>query len=349
MTRHILKWKQRQLQELKKLANQYPVLAVADLTGFPASLFQKLRKKLRGKAEIRVSKIRVIRKAFEESNIDSEKLNKYVNNSIAIIFTSMNPFELYAFLKKNKGNIAAKEGAIAQADIIVPAGDTGMPPGPALSDLKAAGLKVVVQGSTIHIANDKVVTKKGEEVNAAVAGTLSKLDIKPIKVGLNVIACYENKEIYESNILNIEIDEVRANFMKAYTQAFNLAFNAGYFVKETIELLVQKAFRETKTVALEANIITPSTAPDILAKASRQAHALKAALPKAPTEEKKEEQAKEGEAAEEKKESEEKKEEALVKEKEESKEEKKKKAGQNGKAEKKEKKAAGKKKPKEEK
>ena len=85
----------------------------------------------------------------------AEKASK----SVAVIFTEMTPFRLYAFLKKNKGKAAAKEGQLAPNDIIVPAGDTGLPPGPALSDLKGAGLQVKIQGPTIEITEDKVVAK----------------------------------------------------------------------------------------------------------------------------------------------------------------------------------------------
>ncbi|MAG22122.1 MAG: 50S ribosomal protein L10 [Candidatus Diapherotrites archaeon] len=293
MTHHILAWKQKNAEELKALANKYPVIAVASLTNFPASLSQVLRKKLAGKAVIKVSKTRVIKRALDESNIDSKELNDYVKESVAVIFTSMNPFELYAFLKKNKGSVSAKEGSIATIDIMVPAGDTGLPPGPALSDLKAAGLQVKVQGATIFIAADKVVTKKGEAVTGPVAGTLSKLDIKPLKVGLNVIVCYEDKELFKADVLDIDTEVVRANFIKAYTQAFNLAFNAGYFTKETVPLLLGKAFRDAKAVALEGKVLSPETIEQFIAMATRQANALKTSIPDEPAEAKAEEKAKE--------------------------------------------------------
>ncbi len=290
MTMHISSWKKKQLEELTALSNEYPVIAIANLSTFPAALFQQLRKKLCDKAQIRVSKTRVIRKAFEQSDIDSEKLNSYVNESVGIIFTTLNPFELYSFIKKNKGNVSAKVGDIAPEDIVVPAGDTGIPPGPALSDLKGAGLKVMVQGATIFISEDTVVTKKGEAVTGPVAGTLSKLDIKPMKVGLNIVACYENKEIFEASVLNIDIDEVRQKFISAYTGAFNLAFNAGYFIKETIPLLIQKAFRDAKAVALEGKVLTPETIETFIGRAAKGAAAIKAKVPEsAPAEKAKEE------------------------------------------------------------
>ena len=281
MRTHTRKWKEESLVEIRKLITKYPTIAVADLKSFPASLFQGIRKKLSSKGTIRVTKVRVLRMALKEAK-GKEVLVDYTVKSCAVIFTSMNPFELFAFLKKNKGSISAKEGDLAPEDINVPAGDTGLPPGPALSDLKAAGLKVSVQGSTIAVMEDKIVTKKGEPVNKAVAGTLSKLDIKPIKVGLRLIASLENGQIFEAKVLDIDTDKIYLEFVDAHRKAFNLAYNAQYFTKPVTELLLQKAFREAKAVAIEGEIFEPEIMPDIIAKAERQAKALKGAMPEAP-------------------------------------------------------------------
>ena len=186
MTSHTLEWKRQQLAELKELASKHPVIAVVAIDRFPAGMFQKIRKALQGKAVVKVSKNRIVKKAFEEQGIGKDFLEK-VSGSIAVIFTEMNPFELYSFVKKNEGNAFASFGMVAPGDILVPAGDSGLPPGPALSDLKAAGLKTRLEGSTIKIAEDTVVTKEGEIVTKAVAGALQKLEIKPISFKLHSI------------------------------------------------------------------------------------------------------------------------------------------------------------------
>ncbi|MFH1587365.1 MAG: 50S ribosomal protein L10 [Candidatus Diapherotrites archaeon] len=287
MTTHTLPWKTKELAELTELIKNQPVVAVADLSNFPAPQFQGIRKKLKGKAIVKVSKTRVIIKAMEDAG--KKELSEFANGSCGLIFTEMNPFELYAFLKKNKGNAPAKAGAIAPEDIVILAGDTGLPPGPALSDLKAAGLKVKIAGATIEITEDKIVTHKGEVVSPAVAGTLSKLDIKPIKVGLNVVAALENGEIFRQDVLDIDIDEVFGKFVKAQASSFNLAMEIRHFSPRTTPLLVQKAFNNAKAVALEANVFTKETMPLLLAKANAQASALKEMIPEsAPAEEKKE-------------------------------------------------------------
>lgn len=292
MTSHTKPWKEKQLEEIKDLLKKYSVIAVADIRMFPSALFQQVRKKLHGQAVVKVSKTRIIRKALQEVS-SSSALVDYANKECAIIFTDMNPFELFGFLKKNKGKVSAKVGAIAEEDITVPAGDTGLPPGPALSDLKGAGLKVAVQGPTISIMEDKVVTKAGEPVSEVVAGTLSKLNIKPFKVGLKLVAVLEGAQVFQADVLDIDTEQVFANFVSAHNNAFNLAFNASIFTTETTELLVSTAFSNAKAVALESNFLTSATVGSLLAKANVQASALKGMVKEAPAEEKKEESAEE--------------------------------------------------------
>ncbi|MEM4257057.1 MAG: 50S ribosomal protein L10 [Candidatus Diapherotrites archaeon] len=275
MTRHTRKWKEQELTKLKKLIESYPIIAIADITKFPSSLFIQIRKKLRQTgALVKVSKTILIKKALEEYE-HTKALAQYATGNCALIFTKNNPFELYNFLKKNKGKVAAKEGAIAEEDIVIPAGDTGLPPGPALSDLKGAGLKVAVKGSTISVLEDKVVTKAGEKVSAAVAGTLSKLGMKPFKIGMKILAVIEQGKVLLANVLDIDSEKVFNEFVEAQRKALNLAINATIINNQTSKLLIQKAYLEAKNVAIEANILTKETTEAIIAKAKAQADAIK--------------------------------------------------------------------------
>lgn len=274
MTSHTKKWKHAEVTRLVQLAKQYPVIGVANLEGFPANLHGNLKVRLAGKAVVTVSKRKVIQRAFKEANIDA-KLTESLTGSSAVIFSKVNPFELYAFIKQSSGKIAAKEGQIAPDDITIPAGDTGLPPGPALSDLKNAGLNVRVQGATIAVMEDKVVVHKGEPIPAAVVNVLGKFGIKPIKLRMNVGTVLEGKELFRSDVLDIDEEMVFEKFVKAESQAFNLAVNASIYNDKSTPVIVGKAFREAKAVALEANILTSETAGEILGKAQRAAEEIK--------------------------------------------------------------------------
>ncbi|MFA5764291.1 MAG: 50S ribosomal protein L10 [archaeon] len=259
MTTHTRVWKETKKAEIIALAKEYPFIAVVTLEQLPANIVSVLRKRLYGEAKIIVAKTRVIQKAFAESGVDTTKLNDSVKESVAIIFSKKNPFELFSFVKKNKGDAAAKIGDIAEADIIIQAGDTGLPPGPALSTLKAVGLKVQVAGPTIAITADKVVTKKGEEVTKEVVDVLGKLNMKPMKVGMSIMGVFDKADdtYYLSNVLDIDEEELFNKFVIAYQNALNLSVNAGYYNDESTEIILIKAQREANAVNKEIEGASP--------------------------------------------------------------------------------------------
>jgi large subunit ribosomal protein L10 len=259
MTSHTKKWKHKKKDEIQELVKEYPVVAVATLDGLPANILSVLRKKLIIDGRVIVAKTRVIQKAFKDSGIDTSKLDPYINKSVAVIFTKKNPFELWGFVKKNKGNAAAFEGDIADSDIIVQAGDTGLPPGPALSTLKAAGLKVKVAGPTISIDADKVVAKKGEAVKKEVADVLGKLNIKPMKVGMKIIGVLDKNEnaFYAASALDVDEEELFNKFVLAYQQALNLAVNAEYYNEVSTEIIIMKAVMEARALKAAVDAASP--------------------------------------------------------------------------------------------
>lgn len=274
MTKHTKPWKENEAKRLEKLAKAHSVIAVASLDKFPANMYGSLRVKLAGKAILTMSKRKIIQRAFDKAGIDAQ-LKENLNGSSAVLFSDINPFELYALVKQSYGKVPAKAGDIAPEDITIPAGDTGMPPGPALSDLKGAGLNVRVQGATIAIMEDKVVAHKGEPISAPVAAVLGKLGIKPIKLRLNITSALEGKQWYGQSVLDIDEEEMFLRFVKAEQSAFNLAVNAVILNSKSTPIIIGKAFREAKAVALESNFLTEATVGDILAKAERIAQALK--------------------------------------------------------------------------
>ncbi|MFH0715100.1 MAG: 50S ribosomal protein L10 [Candidatus Diapherotrites archaeon] len=276
MKRHKKAWKETELHKVEHLLSHHPVIAIASLEGFPAALFAQTRKKLHGKAEIHVSKVRVIERAFKTSKLKDSGLLEHVKGNIAVIATSMNPFELFQFLKKNKGRIAAKPGSIALDDISISAMDTGLPPGPALSDLKAAGLNARIQGSTIAIMEDKIVAKKGETISKPVASVLTKLDIKPVKVGLNILAIYEEGQLYTADSLDVDEDQILADIQRIFREGIALAIAIEDFNGTSTPFIVERAAREAMALQKAVEAASPSeakTETPVEAKAEESAEA----------------------------------------------------------------------------
>ncbi|MCX8195271.1 MAG: 50S ribosomal protein L10 [Candidatus Micrarchaeota archaeon] len=155
--------KKKKVDELSQLALKYPIVSLVNLRNLPDRLLQSSRKKLRGKAEFVVAKNSVISRALEKSG--KGELSAYLDFPAAIVFTTMSPYSLFKFFKENKTKIAAKPGQIAPFDIVVPEGETDLPPGPALSELKSAGINAQIKAGKIVVAKDSVVAKKGAKIS----------------------------------------------------------------------------------------------------------------------------------------------------------------------------------------
>jgi large subunit ribosomal protein L10 len=287
MSRPIVVQKAAQVEEIRKLLDEYNALGVANLQKVRAAQLQEMKKKLKAVANVRVLKNTLMKRAISDykKKPDVGKLEPMLNGSNIYLFTNLNPFKLSLLLDKGRVKTTAKAGDTAAIDVIVPAGNTGLPPGPVISQLGAVGLPTRIEGGSVWINKDTMVAKKGDVINVRLAGVLSKMNIKPVEVGLILKAVYEEGLILTDEQLHIDVDGFRKTLIEATSNALNLSLNAGYPTSETISLLLQIAHRKAYSLALNAGIATKETIGDMLRKAHAEASSLGAKLPK--TEEKK--------------------------------------------------------------
>ncbi len=267
-TKHIPQFKLEEVKELKDLITNYDVICLARMNKLGASQLQSIRKKLAGKIIIRMAKNRL----FKIAAIKTKKSNikdfiNVIEGSTSFIFTKMNPFKLQFFLTENKVHAPAKVGDIAPKDITIPEGSTGFPPGPMISEFKKVGIDTLVKQGSIYIKQDTVVAKKGEEISRILALVLSRMNITPMEIGLNLYAAYDNGVLIKSEDLDINVNKIMDQIQLALSNALSLSLEIAYPTKENINFLVQKAYLNAKSLILLANIITPDTISDIIAKA----------------------------------------------------------------------------------
>ena len=266
--------KLKEVEELQKLIDSYIVVGVLNMHKLPARQLGQIRHKLGG-AKIKMSKKSLMLRAIESSKKkDMAKIKDNIEGSAALLFTNDNPFRLFRQLKDSRTPAAAKAGDIATSDIVIQKGSTGLSPGPAISTLQKIGLKASVQGGKIAVLQDKTVCKTGEAITGDVANVLGMLKMEPLEIGLDLVAAYEDGTVYRKTVLDINVDEYIKNIETAVHHAFNLSINVEYPTKQTIELMIQKAFNETRSLAVDANILEKDFMDYVLVKAIRQATAL---------------------------------------------------------------------------
>ena len=276
---HVADWKKEKVAELEELTNNNEIIGIVNLADIPAPQLQTMRKSLAGKAVIRMSRKNFIKIALD--NVDKENiegLEDYLEGQPAMVFTEMNPFKLFKILEDSKTEAPAKAGAIAPADIVVPAGDTSFPPGPILGELQQAGINAKIDKGSIVVQEDAVVVKEGEAVPKDVADVLTKLEIHPMEVGIDLLAVYEDNTIYTADVLEIDEEETKTNIATAYQNAINLSVFAGIVNSQSAPILIQQAARDAMNLAINANILTSETTDAILSKAYAHAMAIASKL-----------------------------------------------------------------------
>ena len=271
------------LQEVEKimaLVKDFKVIGLAKLDKVPAKALHNLRDTLRGDVIIRMSKKKLIQKAFKESK--KKNLTELADNIFgitAMLFTDMNPIKLAQFLESKAVKGPAKPGDLAPGDIIVKAGDTKIAPGPIISELSQnLRVQTLIKNGTIHIREDKVTHTAGELIDAKQALLLGRLGLEPMTIKLDFYSAWEDGEIIPTEVLHLNVDKILENVRLAASESINLAIGLGMITSETIKPLMAKAIRSSIALALNLPIFIPEMVDQYMAKATREARAINGAI-----------------------------------------------------------------------
>ncbi|MCD5426070.1 MAG: 50S ribosomal protein L10 [Methanosarcinaceae archaeon] len=265
-TSHIPQWKKDEIEKIKNLVQSNSLFGMVGVGGIPAKQFQAMRKDLIGIAIVKVSRNTLIKRSLDELGAVNV-MNKFIDKQTAFVFTDKNPFKLFKTLENSKTPAPIKAGAIAPQDIIVEKGPTSFPPGPILGDLQGAGIPAAIDKGKVVIKDTSVVAKEGEVVSQKLAAMLSRLEIYPMVVGIDLRAVYDGETIFEPAVLRIDTDEIFANFSIAASEAFNLSVNSAYPTIDTIGAIISKASTDAQNLGINATIFESDIMGALLGKA----------------------------------------------------------------------------------
>ena len=266
------KKKEQMYQQISELPKKYNVLALVRMEKVRASQLLPLRKKLQGEVEIFSVKDRVARLALEKAGVKGiDKFVDKLEGQCLFMFTNMSPFKLNVLLGKNKVMLFARGGDSASMDVVIPPKNTGIAPGPMLTDFKENNIPTKIDQGTIWIMKETVPVKKGESISEKLAGLLTKLDIKAIEAGIVLNAALEEGLVYEQDEMIIDIEKFRNDLAQARQQAISLSIEAAYITADNIEQILAKAAQSARSVSTEAGYLTDETKEQVLQKAHGQA------------------------------------------------------------------------------
>jgi large subunit ribosomal protein L10 len=266
------KRKTEMYQQLLELPKKYKTISVIKMRKVRSTQILPLRKTLKGEVEFVCVKNNIAQKALETLDIPGIKeISAELQGQLLFIFTNMSPFKLNVLLGKNKIMMGARSGDIASMDIVVPAKNTGIAPGPMLTEFKNAGIPTKIDQGTIWIAKDTTPVMKGGIINEQLASLLGKLDIKPVEAGISLYSAVDEGLKYTEEEMIVDVEKTRNTFTQFHQEATSLSIEVGYITADNISQILNKASQSARSVSIESGFMTDETKEQILQKADAQA------------------------------------------------------------------------------
>ena len=268
-------------EEVKKILGSSKSFAVISATGLPGQQFLEIKRSLEARGLIvKMIKGKVFLKAASDLGIKGlEKIEPAVAGPSIFVFSDRyNVFELGDMIRNIRTYRKAKPGDKADAEIVIPAGPTGIPPGPMISIFGRLKIPVQPRGSEIHVIRDTVVAKPGQEISPELASLLNKLGITPFIVKPNLVMGYEAGLVIPGEKLVLDVEGTRKTLVEAISRGYALATEIVIPDRIVMEMVIRKAYVRALSLLTEIGMITPENAPEIIRRAYSRALALAQAL-----------------------------------------------------------------------
>ena len=216
--------------KLRELLETYESIFVVGVDNVSSQQMHEIRRALRGEGVVLMGKNTMVRRAlrgFLADLPDFEKLLPFVKGNVGFIFTNSDLKSVRDTITSNVVAAPAKAGAVAPADVWIPAGNTGMEPGKT-SFFQALGVPTKIARGTIEIVSDVKVVEKDGKVGPSEATLLNMLNISPFTYGLTVVQVYDKGQVFPATILDITDDELIGHFVSAINTIASISLAAGY-------------------------------------------------------------------------------------------------------------------------
>lgn len=172
--------------------------------------------------------------------------------NVGFIFTNADLNKTRDVILAEKVAAPARAGAVAPADVYVPAGNTGMEPGKT-SFFQALGVPTKIARGTIEITTDLKLVEAGTKVGASEATLLNMLNISPFTYGMSIAQVYDGGQTFNPSVLDIKEDQLFAALNSAIQTITTISLAANYPTLPSVMHTLINGYKNVVSVALETD------------------------------------------------------------------------------------------------
>ncbi|RAL06817.1 60S ribosomal protein uL10, partial [Aspergillus homomorphus CBS 101889] len=246
-------------EKLKALLDEYKTVFIVGVDNVSSQQMHEIRVSLRGEGVVLMGKNTMVRRAikgFVNDNPEYERLLPFVKGNVGFIFTNGDLKSTKEKILANRVAAPARAGAVAPADVWIPAGNTGMEPGKT-SFFQALGVPTKIARGTIEITTDLKLVEAGAKVGPSEATLLNMLNISPFTYGMTIAQVYDQGQTFGSDVLDIEESQLLDAFSAAIKTITTISLAANFPTLPSVIHSVVNSYKKVLAVAIETEISWP--------------------------------------------------------------------------------------------
>ncbi|KAK2809418.1 hypothetical protein FQN50_003877 [Emmonsiellopsis sp. PD_5] len=240
-------------EKLKNLLDEYRSVLIVTVDNVSSQQMHEIRVSLRGEAVVLMGKNTMVRRAikgFVADNPEYERLLPHVKGNVGFIFTNADLKEIRTKVLSNRIAAPARAGAVAPADVYVPAGNTGMEPGKT-SFFQALGVPTKIARGTIEITADLKLVEAGSKVGASEATLLNMLNISPFTYGMTVAQIYDDGQTFSPAVLDVGEEQLLATLQSAIRTITTISLATNFPTLPSVMHSVVNSYKNMLAIAVE--------------------------------------------------------------------------------------------------
>lgn len=181
-----------------------------------------------------------------------EPLIKLLKGNLGIIFTNHDLTDMKEIIDRHGREAPAKVGSIAQSDVWIKAGPTGLDP-KQTGFFQSLQIPTKIVKTQIEISADKQIIVKGEKVGSNEAALLQKLNINPFAYKLQVRHVFDNGNVFGPGVLEITAESILASYKGVLSKVAAISLEIGVPTKVSVPHSILRAFKNLIAVTYESD------------------------------------------------------------------------------------------------
>ncbi len=269
--------KSRQFEYIYKVLGEFNKALLVKIDNISADQIHLTRRDLRLEgSKMLMGKNTLIRKCIadrmrepeeRDKNFEEKKANWFsidhwqtlidnLHGNVAIIFTNGDLGQVKETMEKYQREAPARAGQIAQCDVWIKAGSTGLDP-KQTSFFQQLNIGTKIVKSVIEIVSDTKILNKGENVEPSHQVLLEKLHIKPFSYRLQAQSVLDNGKVFDAKVLEIKPEDILRRYVSVLNNVAAVSLEVGYPTLVSARQSIINSFKNLVAVSYESEYSFP--------------------------------------------------------------------------------------------